>query len=163
MLYDVTNGRWKLPVRSGCIKRPCGSIIFTLNLVKPTLQIGNQLGSLFVTMSQINKFHSHKFSYKNSYHKEIQNLLKPPSHNPNKCKQNPSEIRYTTMSWDIWCWYVYDYKKLTNQNTYSHRKHSSDFQQAIGIEVPTQGIHGHSCDLGFTTGYLQVRFLHTAP
>ena len=63
MLYDMTNGRWKLPVGSGHIKRPHGSIIFTLNLVKPTLQIGNQPGSSFVTMSQINKFHSHKFSY----------------------------------------------------------------------------------------------------
>ena len=107
MLYDMTNGRWKLPVRSGHIKRPCGSIIFTLNLVKLALQIGNQPGSSFVTMSQINKFHSHKFSYKNSYQKEILNPLKPPSHNPNKCKQNRSEIKiwYSVMSWVIWCWH----------------------------------------------------------
>ena len=76
----------------GASKRPHGSIIFTLNLVKLALQIGNQPGLSFVTMSQINQFHSHKFSYKNSYHKEILNLLKPPSHNPNKCKQNRSEI-----------------------------------------------------------------------
>ena len=115
MLYDTTNGRWKLPVGSGRIKRLHGSIIFTLNLVKLALQIGNQPGSSFVTMSQINKFHSHKFSYKNSYHKEILNLLKLPSHNPNKCKQNRSEINkwysmtllydVSMMSWVIWCWH----------------------------------------------------------
>ena len=51
------------------------------------------------------------------------------------------------MSWVIWCWYVCDYDKLTNQNMHSHGKHPFDFQQPIGIEVPTQGIHGHSCDL----------------
>jgi hypothetical protein len=110
-----------------------------------------------VTMSQINKFRSHKFSYKNSYHKEIHNLLKLPSHNPNTCKQNCSEtnIWYSMtspddmimMSWVIWCWYENGYNKLTNQNTRSHRKHPFDFQQPIGIEVPTKGIHGHSCDL----------------
>ena len=38
----------------GASKRPHDSIIFTLNLVKLTLQIGNQPGSSFVTMSQIN-------------------------------------------------------------------------------------------------------------
>ena len=107
--------------------------------------------TLFVTMSQINKFHSHKFSYNNSYHKEILNLLKPPSHNPNKCKQNHSEINIwysmtslydiSMMSWVIWCWYENDL------NTHSHRKLPFDFQQPIGIKVPTQGIHDHSCDL----------------
>ena len=139
MLYDTTNGRWKLQVRSGCIKRPCGLIIFTLNLVRPALQIGNPLGLSFVTMSQINKFHSHKFSNKNSYYKEILNLLKLPSHNPNKCKQNHSEINiwYSMMSWVIW----YQYENDLNMR--SHRKLPFDFQQPIGIRVPTQDIHDH--------------------
>ena len=137
MLYDMTNGRWKLPVRSGRIKRPCGSIIFTLNLVKPTLQIGNQPGSSFVTMSQINKFHSHKFSYKNSYHKEILNLLKLPSHNPNKCitelLRNKYMIQHDVMGhlMLIWKWFEYVFPQKTsiwfstaNRNQGSHTGHS---------------------------------------
>ena len=39
----------------------------------------------------------------------------------------------------------------------SRKNHSFDFQQPIGIEIPTQGIHGHLCD--FLSSNRNVRWL----
>ena len=87
MLYDTTNGRWKLTDRSGHMKKATWSNHFTLNLVKLTLQFGNQPGSSFVTMSQLSKFHSYKYSFKIPYPKK-HTIHKTSSHIPITCKQN---------------------------------------------------------------------------
>ena len=68
----MTNGRWKLPDGSGHIKKAMWSNHFSLNLVKQTLQIGNQPGSTFVTLLQLYKFHS---LMKIPYHRKTYDLL----------------------------------------------------------------------------------------
>jgi hypothetical protein len=66
MLYEMTDGKWKLPGDPGRIKKPCGSINVFLNLVKPNLYVGNQPGSSFLTPPWYCLVMSHNHPYKNS-------------------------------------------------------------------------------------------------
>jgi hypothetical protein len=149
MLYETTDGKWKLPGDPGRIQKPHGSISVFLNLVKLNLYVGNQPGLLFLTPPWYCLVVFHNHPYKNSMQqRNIYFIGKFQSKSVNY-KRGLFKIKYMETAWHHQ-WYhqvtssgnqINDImghlmficpfcNKLANQIEDSHRKHPFDFQAA---------------------------------